>query len=210
MNTTTTTDLATTAKSALDRLNRSLETSDLDAIVRGRSRRSLLLVDCSGSMNETVKSGKRKIDALRSVVEELRSTHPVPVASFGGLNHNPMLVDSVPEPSGCTPLHLAIDFGRVEGANHLVIVTDGQPDSADAAFNSAREFKGPCDVFYIGDGNDEGSRFASRLAKLTGGTVNLTDLGQPKALAAKIAGFLGDGTVATAAAAARQMGSGTV
>jgi len=48
------------------------------------------------------------------------------------------------------------------------------------------------DVFYIGNGDDAGSRFAAELARQTGGSVNLTDLAQPKQLAGKILLLLGE------------------
>ena len=189
---TTATDLAVIEKLALDKLNKSLAKSDLDDLLCG-ARRSLLLVDCSGSMSDTIRSGGRKIDALRTVVATLRETHPVPVAAFGAFGGSVQVVDNVPEPSGETPLHLAIDFGRTEGATHLVVVTDGQPDNEDAAFSAARAFGRPIDVFYIGDGLDRGSSFSKELAEMTGGTCGLTDLGKPKELAGKIRLMLGDG-----------------
>ena len=187
------TTLATT-KTAVDRLNKSLEKSNLDALVQAKTRRSLLLVDCSGSMRDRIRTGERKIDALRKVVVTLREQHPVPVAAFGA-RENVVLVNEVPEPCGSTPLASAIDYGRTEGASHLVVVTDGQPDSETDAFEAARQFKGPVDVFYIGDGNDHGARFSRELAEMTGGSINLTDLGDPKRLVGKIAGLLGEATV---------------
>jgi Mg-chelatase subunit ChlD len=189
------TDLVAT-KAALDQLNKSLERSSLDDLVQARTRRSLLLVDCSGSMSDRVRTGARKIDALRKVVETLRTTHPVPLAAFGISGDRQVdVVDAVPEPSGGTPLDLAIDFGAEQGATHLVVVTDGQPNDEDAAFESARKFGGPIDVFYIGDGNDRGSKFAAKLAAMTGGSCGLTDLvGAPKVLANKIILMIGDGS----------------
>lgn len=184
--------LVTTA-SALDRLNRSMEKSSLDDLVKARTRRSLLLVDCSGSMVSPTRSGDRRIDTLRKVVRGLRETHPVPVAAFGC--GSVVLVDDVPEPSGGTPLHLAIEYGHREGATHLVVVTDGLPDSQGACFEAARQFGRPIDTFYIGDGNCEGSRFCEELARMSGGTAHLTDLGKPKQLTTQIAGLLGDGGV---------------
>jgi Mg-chelatase subunit ChlD len=195
--TTTSTDLATT-QSALDQLTKSASRSSLDDLVKARTRRSLLLVDCSGSMADTVRSGERRIDALRKVASDLRETHPVPMAAFGARCAGQVeVVDSVPEPAGGTPLDRAIDFGAAQGANHLVIVTDGQPDSEPAAFAAARTFGGQIDVFYIGDGEDRAARFCSELAAMNGGTSGVTDLGgdgEIKKLSAGIAGLLGDGS----------------
>ena len=187
--------LATT-KTAVEKLNKSLAKGSLADLAKS-ARRSLLLVDCSGSMSSAVRSGDRKIDALRKVVAGLRETHPVPVAAFGlsGYGGTVRVVDDIPEPSGGTPMHSAIDFGKAQGATHLVMVTDGQPDSEGATLQAAREFGGPIDVFYIGDGGDRGAQFAQELARITGGTANLTDLGQPKQLTSAIAGLLGDGSI---------------
>jgi Mg-chelatase subunit ChlD len=180
------------SQSALDRLTRSLEKSSLDDLVRSKTRRSLMLVDVSSSMNGHIADGGTKMAAMRTVVKSLRETHPVPVAMFGG--YGVALIDEVPySGSGGTPLHDGIDYATREGATHLVVVTDGMPDSQTAAFEAARLFGGVIDCFYIGDANHEGAQFCKELARRTGGTVNVTDLGQPKALAGKIVGLLGDG-----------------
>jgi len=186
------TDLAIAEKTALASLNKSLAKNDLDDLLRG-ARRSLLLVDCSGSMNERIKSGARKIEQLRETVTTMRQTNSFPMAAFGAYGADVQVVDVVPEACGQTPLDRAIQFGQHEGATHLVVVTDGQPDDARAALAAGREFGNPIDVIYIGDGNDEGSRFAAELARITGGSCSLTDLGKPKELAGKICLMLGDG-----------------
>src|SRR5262245_3824978 len=116
--------------SALERLRQRTANPTRSADdVRRSAKRSLLLVDVSGSMDDVILSGERKIDALRKVVDKLRSTHPVPMAAFGLSFNRIELVDYIPDPCDGTPLHLAIDFGRVQEATHLVVVTDGIPDS---------------------------------------------------------------------------------
>jgi Mg-chelatase subunit ChlD len=193
--TTTSTDLATT-QSALDKLTKSAGRSSLDDLVKARTRRSLLLVDCSGSMEDRIRTGERRIDALRKVAADLRETHPVPMAAFG-VRVGVEVVDTIPEPQGSTPLDLAIEFGAAQGATHLVVVTDGQPNSEEAAFAAARAFGGQIDVFYIGDGEDRAARFCRELAAMNGGTSGVTDLGTDgdiKKLSAGIAGLLGDGS----------------
>jgi len=193
------TDNALVPMTALDRLRKRAENPNRSGDDLTKSmRRSLLLVDRSSSMSERIRTGERKIDALRNVVDKVRSTHPVPLAAFPATSldgHNRCeLVDSVPEPRGMTPLAAAIQFGHMQEATHLVVVTDGIPDSKTAAFDAAKAFGGPIDVFYIGDGNDEGARFCAELAKLTGGQCGVTDLlGEKKLLAGKITALLGDG-----------------
>jgi len=182
--------------SALDRLKKTAERDSLDDLVNARTRRSLLLVDCSSSMGGLIQTGERRIDALRKVWTTLRSSNPVPTAAFGVRGSAVELVEVIPEPSGMTPLHLAIAYGREQGANHLVVITDGCPDSEVKAFEQAALFGGPIDVFYIGNGNDSGASFCAELARRTGGQCGVTDLAgdvTQKQLAGKIAGLLGDG-----------------
>lgn len=187
--TTTQNDLAT----AQTKLERSLGKTSLGSLVKSR-RRSMLLVDTSGSMSDQIwKTGERKIDALRTTVSTLRKSHPVPVAAFGGRAIH-LVEDRIPDPAGNTPLTEAIKFGHNQGATHLVVVTDGQPSNEWSALEVARAFGGIIDVFYIGDENGFGLDFAKRLAAATGGSVNLTDINAPKELAAGIAGLLGEGS----------------
>jgi len=189
------TDALISTKTALDRLQKTTERSTLDDFVNAHTRRSLLLVDCSSSMGSHIASGERRIDKLRTIVTQLRTTHPVPVAAFGLRGgHGVELVEVIPEPSGMTPLHKAIAYGREQGANHLVVVTDGCPDSEKLAYEEAAAFHGPIDVFFIGDPHEPGARFCAELARRTGGQCGVTDLlGEPKQLAGTIAGLLGDG-----------------
>jgi len=179
---------------ALDRLRKTANRDSVDDFLNTRAKRSILLCDCSGSMAGHILTGERRIDKLRTIVAELRTTHPVPVAAFGPTGFRVNFVDTIPEPGGGTPLAQAIDFARMQEANHLIVVTDGFPDSAPAAFTAAAAFGNPIDVFYIGDGGDQGAKFCAELARRTGGKSGVTDLvGDTKQLAGKLAGLLGDG-----------------
>lgn len=186
----TPTDTAAIATVAKAKLEKSLGKSSLDAFAQG-ARQSVLIADCSSSMASFTANHETKIAALRTVVKNLREANPVPVIAFGGFA--PFFCDDIPRPSGMTPLHRAIQFAHREHATHIVLVTDGQPDSQARAFEAAAQFGGPIDCFYIGDGDDEGAEFCRALAARTGGTCNITDLTAPKQLSAKIAGLLGDG-----------------
>jgi len=183
------------ALTVTDQLSKTTRRSSLDELVAAKTKRSLLLLDVSGSMDGLVEGTARKIDKLRQVVDTLLQTHPVPMAAFGIGGHSGVeLVERIPEPGGLTPLHKAIRFGRVQEANHLVVVTDGEPDSKDAAFEEARLFGGPIDVFFVGVPGQPGAAFCAELARRTGGACGVTDLtGEPKQLAAGIAGLLGEG-----------------
>lgn len=198
----TDTTAITASAAALARLEKTATKGSLADLARA-SRRSMLLADCSGSMNECISAtGERKIDALRKLHADLIQTHPIPTAAFGIMTYSlsePQirLMDTgqtLPEPSGGTPIDLAIEYAHAQGANHIVLITDGIPDSEDRAFAAARAFGQPIDCFYIGNGRDAGAQFARRIADMTGGSINLTDLTNPKELKAGILGLLGDGS----------------
>lgn len=186
------------AQLAVTRLAASSKLSSLADLVRAKSERSMLAVDVSGSMEAGLSTGERAIDALRKVVEGLREVNPVPVVAFGLQDYSTGeyvevdIIDVVPEPAGGTPMHLAIDFARAKGANHLIVVTDGIADSQSATLTAARNFGGKIDVFYVGNGGP-GADFAKKLAESTGGVANITDLLNPKMLQSKIMGLLPEG-----------------
>jgi hypothetical protein len=189
--------VAQTALTAMDRLARTTEKSSLDDLVAAKTKRSLIAADVSSSMEDGCADGKRKIDNLRVVLEQLQTTHPVPVCVFGLHGGQIELVERIPEPQGMTPLHKAIDFARVQEANHLVVLTDGVPDSRTAAFEAAARFGHPIDVFFIGNEGGRGADFCRELAKCTGGQFGITDLAgtaHQKQLTSAIAGLLGSGT----------------
>src|SRR5262245_25988401 len=98
-----------TVTAAIEKLNKSMSRSSLDALVQAKTRRSLLLVDVSGSMDEHTAKGPRKIDALRETAQALRESHPVPMVAFGGRNIS-VIDTNIPEPSGGTPMGAAIAF----------------------------------------------------------------------------------------------------
>lgn len=163
-----------------------------DLIKKADMDGSLLLVDVSGSMSEVMRTGERKIDALRAVVADVRASVMVPTAAFG-MWGGTQLVDDVPEPSGSTPLHDAISFGRAREAKHLVVISDGMPDSTEAAMEEARKFGGRIDAIYVGDDGGPGAKFMAELAALTGGSGSVGDLKEAKQLASTLKGLLGDG-----------------
>jgi Mg-chelatase subunit ChlD len=201
MTTTTTTAAVTTTTeaaplvpttAAVDRLKGSLAKGSLADLVRSR-RRSMMLVDTSGSMNEFTKTRQTKIDALRQTVATIRQSHPVPVAEFNSITQ---LIEGeyIPNPRGGTQAAKAINFCRAQGATHIVMVTDGQPHDRYEALDAARAFGGPIDVFYIGGAGDYGADFCRELARITGGTCNITDMTAPKELAGNVTKLLGDGS----------------
>ncbi len=162
-------------------------------VQRKKSARStFLLLDCSGSMAEPAGDGGRfaggtsKIAALRGIVQGLKADGVVaPMVGFGlddYKNGGVGFVESVPKAFGATPLAYAIDFASAHDAGHLVIISDGLPDSPQDALDAARRFAGPIDVFYVGPRPSPGETFLQNLARVSGGQCQSLTLSQPKAI----------------------------
>lgn len=143
-----------------------------------RRDRSFLLLDSSGSMDERVSIEHRKIDALRNIVQDLRSRNDVRFRTimFGS---DVRESEEIPEPQGGTPLAEAIEMAVMLGATHVAVVSDGMPNSTKSAMNAVkRNPQLKVDVFYVGPENSLGKLFLSELAKAAGGTFGTSDLGK--------------------------------
>ena len=81
-----------------------------------------------------------------------------------------------------------VAFGTVKGAgiNHVVLITDGRPDSPDRALKSAANLR--IDCFYVGP--DPVPDFLRDLSRITGGQYNRADLSSRKELASAVRGLL--------------------
>lgn len=159
---------------------------------------SMLLLDCSGSMSEVIATGEKKIEALRAVVADVRSSVNVPGIAFGPYPGVVPLVDQIPEPAGGTPMHAAIEHAKNQKKKHLVVISDGVPDSTVAALEQAKQFMQNggtrIDAIYIGNDGDPGAKFMTELATLGGGSQSVTDMKDQKLLGQQIKGLLGDGS----------------
>lgn len=186
-------ELVKSEQQLADRLAGTLARRSLTDLVKSRTEVRMLVVDCSGSMAQTTDKGERKIDALRAVVAEVRERVGCKVLAFGHA-WQPEIVDSIPEPSGGTPLHDAIHAGKSHRATHLIVISDGIPDSQSAALDAAREFGGKIDAVYVGPKGGPGPKFMQQLAGLTGGTSDALDLAQKELVGSRILGLLGDGS----------------
>lgn len=176
-------------------LDKSLRAKTLSDLVRVRGGEEVyLLIDVSGSMDDDMKNGKSKINALREVVADIKQRRPVKMIAFGGSDGGAYQVQSIPDAAGGTPLHLAIDLAKRLNVSRCIVISDGWPDNTQAALDSAKAFGGQIDVVYVGNPDDQGERFLKLLAEQTGGTEFHGDLSQMKELVGQIMGLLVAGT----------------
>lgn len=174
-------------------LKKSLSVGSLDDLVRAKtSEKIFLLIDCSGSMKERMRNGKRRIDGLRIVVKDVQAEQPdVKLIMFPGEGDGtPHVTGSPHEPHGGTPLAQAIEVARSLEAGRVVVISDGVPDDESQALDSAQRFGGRIDVVFVGNPHEPGEAFLLRLAESTGGTSFTGDLSEMKELASKVLGLL--------------------
>jgi hypothetical protein len=134
------------------------------------SNSSVLILDNSGSMAEYVGSD-RKIDILRRAI--------APLGSYEILVFNSTCewTNQIPEPTGGTAMHLAIDTAADLRPRQTLIVSDGLPDDETQALRSAKMLTGIISTLYIGDdSNKKAIAFMRRLARLGAGRADIRDL----------------------------------
>lgn len=165
-----------------------------DLVNRRKGGNAALVMDLSGSMSTFMRNGKTRRDGLAEAVAEiLREAKPVLIA-FGGME-DIRIVGQVPaHPEGGTPLAEAIEFAGARLHEHIVVLSDGEPNHEENALHAARNFKGRIDVIFVGDPGGPGERFLKELAALTGGTSFTGDLSKPKELSSGVIGLLAAGT----------------
>jgi hypothetical protein len=174
------------------KLEGTLQAGSLAQLVkeRKRERETFLLLDVSGSMLGFTEehSQTRKIDALKRLVSELREELTCPMVAFA---EKPSFVsEHIPAPGGWTNLTAAIQFAQQHEAAHLIVISDGLPDSQEASLRAAKAFGGPIDVFYVGPPGDYGEAFLKALAAASGGKSQTISLAQTKQLSSAIRGLL--------------------
>ena len=162
----------------------------LRARLRGTAPRDCaLLLDISGSMEAYCGANVKQIDELRKLAGKFLGVRQFYFASdadeipAGG---------EIPDPRGGTDLALGLDTVKAAGVKHVIVITDGEPNSKADALRSAGGLK--IDCFYVGpDGNAQAKEFLERLASGSGGTYGSASFEFARALEEKVRLCLGPG-----------------
>jgi hypothetical protein len=153
----------------------------------------VVVLDVSGSMTER-DAGENGWEMRQDVAErqlaEIQATHPGQVALVCFSHEVEFLPGGIPRwQHMSTDMAAALRFARMaDGVCRVVVVSDGEPDSQEAALNEAREYKHPIDVIFIGPKGGHGERFLLDLARETGGKRFTAD--RPGELAAGVIALL--------------------
>lgn len=150
----------------------------------------IVIVDISGSMNDYDGGSKSRWERAKDELERLQAQYEGKVALMSFSDNPRWNFDGMlPYPEGCTALDRALDMAApFSGVYQLILITDGQPNSREAALNSAKKLRSAMHVIYIGaDGDSHAKQFLNSLADATGGQFLKT---APELLSGGIKGLL--------------------
>lgn len=154
------------------------ETDRLKSRLAGAGATVVILADVSSSMDERA-GARRKVELLREALDQVWADL-VPggrLIAFASTPTELLSPAQLPAPAGGTALHLALDAAAKHRPRRTLVITDGHPDSEDAALDAADRLPGLIDVIYCGpDGDAAAIAFLSRLARLGGGRVVVRDV----------------------------------
>ena len=140
----------------------------------------VIIVDTSGSMDEKdSRGGLSRYEVARQELASLQKTLPGKLAVIS-FSTDPMFCPGgTPQYFGAsTNLAKALEFAKIADVAGIrfIVISDGEPDSAEAALNAASKFRGKIDVVYVGpESRPTGRDFLARLAAQSGGTSVTAD-----------------------------------
>jgi uncharacterized protein YegL len=178
----------------VESLQKSLKTGSLSDLANAKKQeteatQAFLLLDCSGSMAEYCEPNRSKYQALSELVESLKKDgFKFTQVAFPWHGGGAAICAKIPFPEGGTPMHAAIELANIEDAKHVIIISDGIPDSEHSTQLAADAIhkKGvKVDVFYVGPSRHSGETFLRSLAKSHGGSFQATSLAKSQHLALK-------------------------
>lgn len=153
----------------------------------------VILCDTSGSMAESA-GARTRIRLLQEALDAQPLTPEDHVLAFGSTaaECNPT---ALPAPAGGTALHLALLAAAAFRPRQTLVISDGRPDSQDAALAAATQLSGVIDVIYVGpDDDSDAIAFMHRLARAGCGRVLVHDItrsaSQPRPLAQSLTHML--------------------
>jgi hypothetical protein len=159
---------------------------------------SVLLLDVSASME----AGRpRRIELLWEAVRRLRTPESRWRVTAFSSDCRWINLQTCPEPYGSTDVAGAFgEIGRVN-PTAVTLITDGQPDDADAAQAAGLLLKCPIHICFVGDADDlQAVEFCQHLCEATKGTfaTEALTLAALEKTTHTIRRMLGDGTSKTA------------
>lgn len=136
---------------------------------------TIVLVDVSGSMEaHDSRGGQRRYDVACAELAKLQASNSGKIGVIAFSTETVFVPGGIPPMLGTgTNLAGALRFARVADVPGIrfVVISDGQPDDAEAALTEAAQYKARIDCIHVGPESDSASRrFLDRLARAHGGT----------------------------------------
>jgi Mg-chelatase subunit ChlD len=151
----------------------------------------LIVADISGSMMEMAQGGMTRYECLCAALKPF-----VGRANVIAFNDQVFEVpaDNIPAPDGSTQMDKALYRAEKLDPLHVLVISDGHPDSRDKAKVAATLLAEKCiiDALYIGPANDRNEEFMKELATIGRGRFSAFNLEThtTKALEDKVSGML--------------------
>ena len=131
---------------------------------------AVLLVDCSGSMMaRDSRNGASRYDVAVEELGKLQAAMPGKLAVLGFSDRTEFCPGGIPAfQGGGTDLAGALKFAKMADipGMKIIVISDGEPDDAQAALAVAATYGAPIDTIFVGPENDYigGRAFLQRLA----------------------------------------------
>ncbi len=138
-----------------------------------KEEETLLLLDASGSMEDSDANGVPKMKTLGKMIKIMPGADKI---YFNSDVFNYGKKTDMPVPDGNTDLALAFRYIKSNYMNKykkIILISDGEPFSENDALEEALKLKQPINIIFIGIKGSVGECFMQKLAKATGGT-NIT------------------------------------
>jgi von Willebrand factor type A domain len=151
----------------------------------------LILADISSSMSESAMGGMSRYECLCAALAPFVGRANV-IAFNDSIAEVP--ADNLPRPFGWTAMHLAIKRAAELEPLHVLVISDGHPDSRSSALDEATKLAEQCiiDALYIGPANEMNEQFMRDLARIGRGRYSAFDLSKQTAamLESKVSSML--------------------
>ena len=125
----------------------------------------MVIADLSGSMASRAFDNRSRYQCLQEALAPFKGR--VQVLAFNSHVWE-VDADSLPSPDNFTAMHKALDTAIILEPIHVLLISDGLPDSREHAFDSARTLANQCiiDVMYIGPEDSNAESFMRQLADI--------------------------------------------
>lgn len=144
---------------------------------------TVILADVSGSMKSVAWGGRTKHSVLREAIAATMERGPFRLIAFAAAAVELSSAAQLPAADGGAALHLGLQAASACEPGRILVISDGAPDSEEAALQQAASFGGVIDVLYIGPDSDAAAMsFLQRLARAGHGCFHGSDIaraGQP-------------------------------